>query len=698
MKSLFERKWLSKLLPVSLFSIITIGIFMPSSLFLGNIDEFSIDYVRALPIILFCSLLLFVVELIVGVLLSKFKTIFEIYLNLIFGLTLGFYLQGNFLNGKLPQLNGKEIVWENSSVSAILSAVVWIACLLLVQVFYFVNSRIFEKVRFYGGYFISAMQFLTLLVLVFSTTRVVSNEVVVTKNGQFELGSRNNVVVFVIDTLDAKWAEQYINANERWRDTLKDFVYFDNVVAGGAPTVLGMPLLFTGQTYDYPYEMTKDQYYRQAYEKSTFFSDLKRNGYTINLYTSASVLNHADIKDIDNVIAGEYIVAKKSGFAKCLYELTFYYAMPYQLKKHFVFYSGDFSDYISVKAAEEYKFDDPQFYQEFRQNGLSKGKQQKTFVLYHMFGAHSPYSMNENCEKVSEEETTLEKQIHGSMKIISEYFDEMKRLGIYDSSTIIITADHGGEDLYQNPAVYIKQPGNQSEGLLEVNSSPATFKNLHATFAAACLENAESYGKNMFEDLSENVQNGRYHTADGLLREEAFAVEKTGCMYDRYKIGDWARDTSQIVDAIEYFRDFEPYQLGTEISFTAANWEMGAGKYNKKSICEPGKEYTWTQGKNLEMHLEIEDVSSDLVLTMQYATFLDRQTVKIYVNDNLVSEYVASGEEIKEYVIPKDYLNNKKVVFRMEFPDACSPYSVGMNDDIRELALGMKMIKFSKEQ
>ena len=50
------------------------------------------------------------------------------------------------------------------------------------------------------------------------------------------------------------------------------------------------------------------------------------------------------------------------------------------------------------------------------------------------------------------------------MTIMEAYLNELKRLGVYDDATIIITADHGGDWKEEMQIIYfIKQPGEVHE-------------------------------------------------------------------------------------------------------------------------------------------------------------------------------------------------------------------------------------------
>lgn len=89
------RKMMKRLFPEALFLVITYAVFAPSSLFLENIDEFSIQYAKILPVILLAALLLALFLNVAAVCLADKKTL-HICTAFVFGIALCAYVQGNF--------------------------------------------------------------------------------------------------------------------------------------------------------------------------------------------------------------------------------------------------------------------------------------------------------------------------------------------------------------------------------------------------------------------------------------------------------------------------------------------------------------------------------------------------------------------------------------------------------------------------
>ena len=516
-----------------LFLVFTVFIYIPSEEYLGNIGELKVKYVNVAPFLLMTAGAVFTVLVLAALLIRKHKKLSGVFIDLVFGFTLGMYIQSNFLNAGLEQLNGTEIVWNNTSGEAILSLSVWILCLILPHIIRLISDKLEAKISFYGSIALILMQVASFTGLLFTPAQQLQTGTTLSKEKEFELSKTDNVVVFVVDTLDAQWAEEYIIGDPRYEQFLEDYTYFDNVVSGGAPTILGIPAMLTGEFYDLSEGLMP--FIRQANGKNRLFSDLKNNHFNIRLYTDNQYLEGERFDIIDNAAVGTvYRLADPVRFVKSIYKVTAYIGMPYQFKRRFLIYSAEITNNVESTdtGIEVYQLDDPDFYTDYKANGIALTSDEPVFVLYHLFGAHGPYSMNENAERVKKSKTSLKQQIDGTMKIISEYIDEMKEKGIYDSSTIIITADHGGEALYQNPAVFVKRRNEHHP--FAVSSVPLTFRNLRATFAEGSIADyRDKYGPGMF-DVEESEQTElRRHTFDAILYKNVYpnqAVPDSGYM------------------------------------------------------------------------------------------------------------------------------------------------------------------------
>ena len=142
------------LCPQLIFLIVTFCIFMPSSLFLGNIDQFAVGFTALIPLLMAASLITAAVVILIGLIVPK--KIYNIYAAVIFGGALAAYVQGNFLNPDFGVLNGRQIQWSQFRVNGIISTVVWIVLIVVPAVIVCFKKDIMTKIMKWGSLFIAS--------------------------------------------------------------------------------------------------------------------------------------------------------------------------------------------------------------------------------------------------------------------------------------------------------------------------------------------------------------------------------------------------------------------------------------------------------------------------------------------------------------------------------------------------------------
>ena len=91
-----------------------------------------------------------------------------------------------------------------------------------------------------------------------------------------------------------------------------------------------------------------------------------------------------------------------------------------------------------------------------REEGLTLNDESNSFRFIHLMGAHWPYTLDKNGDRVKESD--LIEQSEGSLGIVADYLQEMKRLGVYGNATIVVTADHGYWHLNADELNYASSP------------------------------------------------------------------------------------------------------------------------------------------------------------------------------------------------------------------------------------------------
>ncbi len=687
---------IKRLFPVTLFFVITYAVFTPSSLFLENINEFSVHYIKILPVIVIVTFSIWISTNIVGMFFVN-KKLMVYYGAFLFSITTGIYIQSNFLNPKLSSLDGTEINWDLYSKQGRISIYFWILDILMI---FFVTFRWKEKteqVIKYISYFLSAVQVASLLILLFTNKLDDSSYHGFAKEGEFVVGSEENIVLFVVDTLQAVAMEEYIISDTYAKEQLQDFTFFNNAVSGGAPTHLAMPVLLTGVEYD-TMQMI-DDYTGEMWEETTFYNDLHEKGYDVRFYTELEATPSIPEDVVDNyVVTGDSWVGDYLEFGKQLYKLVNFYVLPQYLKESFWISSDSLIQTIK-KSDNSYRIDDVEFYKDMQTAGKLDTDIEKAFRLYHLNGVHAPYNMNENLEKVKEDSITEQQQLQGIMKEIYTYIGRLKETGTYEASTIIITGDHGRHEtgnLESNPAVLIKF-ANEAH-VLKYNSAPIHFRNVIATMAKAIGSDYSSYGPSVY-DITENSDVERLHTINKSVRRRLVLDESVeDAWFYRFIIPDKADVRKEYHIWNPYNINRISYNVGDTVDYTIDN------NYAKQVDYRLYKENgTAIASNELSICFELEDYQKeDLSFHFVYSdVYNGSQKIRLYANGNKIENIICLQEDAgaeKVVMIPKDMIKENLLVLRMVFPNAVTPNQIDrMNPDTRVLSVAFDSMWLEKE-
>ena len=239
--------------PVNLLFVVTCILYFPSSIVITNKDEFNIGFGTILPIVIIASILVFLVLGLAGNAVYNCTIVYRLYVGFLWGVGVCFYIQGNFLNKNLPQLDGQIIDWSVYSSHAIFEIIVWAITIVGAVILSIKKNDIAKKLFTRVSLAFVAMQVVSLVVLVVNSGDTVHNNVALSKEDEFTLGSNGNIVVFVLDSLSPGEFSEALEIEDDLLWAGEDFTLYDNAVSGGAYTLIGMPTLLTGMEYDPTY-------------------------------------------------------------------------------------------------------------------------------------------------------------------------------------------------------------------------------------------------------------------------------------------------------------------------------------------------------------------------------------------------------------------------------------------------------------
>lgn len=512
---------IKKILPPILLLNVTLFFFGPIELYILNRGEFWFNLPDILAIILPVFLITTSLSVVIlGILMKKNQKLGEISTAIVFVLGVLFYIEGNFNSVNYPILNGYEVNWSRYGFLGVLNVALWFGVFFISIYYYKVKRELFLKIVKNVSIYIVAIQLLSLGTLVYITDfeNGTINAYATTK-GRFELSSNENIIVFLLDTLDTEYMVEVLEVYPEVKEQYKDFTFYNDVLGAYPTSMESLPLLMTGVPFIN--QATYQNYKASSYEISPILETLEEFEYETSLYTYYGYIDENIVDYTENIVSAQLGIENKLGFLDKYYQVLMFRYAPHYLKQFFYKEEYDFFSCANSNEYTLYNSENLEFYEDFLEKGLSAEKEKNQYQFYYLFGTHHPVGSDENLEPLSPESSrtsrsALVNQSRGCLKMVNEFMEEMKSLGIYDSSTIIVLSDHGDcvnsdwdTDMRQCPTVLIKRPYDNHE-TINISSAPVSYIADWAGTMQTLVNPDGDYGTSFF-NIEEGVPRERIY-------------------------------------------------------------------------------------------------------------------------------------------------------------------------------------------
>ena len=448
---------------VSFFTVFTILVVAPLELVANSARDLSFNLNDVAGPVIIAGL---VITLILTVILSLLrKRVFNVASALVGAIGVASYVQAVFLNGGMPLADGHAVNWSDFTTQMIVSGSIWLAIIAAAVVFSLLKAR-----QLRTGLLVTA----TALIIV-QAVGVASlwgpsiaasmdahpehQQVVATREGLYNVSSKKNVVVFVLDTTDTAFVQKLYDEHPETFAPLTGFTWYRNSVGSMIPTRYGIPsLVFENRIRP---EQSASDFFQNWSNNSHYLNNVNQLGYSVGLYTDnfnwayTDYMYNRTINYHEPRGRGVENQLDVLGALRILYKTAFCRDMPWVIKPHFWYYTEDLNmrmrktvnmDEVDL-SSQPYTEDDLKYYQELQHYGLSiddSAGQNGSFRFIHLIGSHPPYTLDRNVEPTSDpSKENVEEQTMGAYRIVAQYIAELKRLGVYENTSFIITADHG---------------------------------------------------------------------------------------------------------------------------------------------------------------------------------------------------------------------------------------------------------------
>ena len=463
--------------------------YAPFEMYFTNKDDFWFDFSGIIGI----ELILFAVgALALSGLLILCRIIHVNLYRIAYGsatvLFVSSFVEGSILSRNLPMLDGGKIDWSDYGGHRILSALIII--LLALAVILTIKFIKFEKFES-----ITRSAFIIIIIALFGSLIVLGNKnngfqskqrLIVNKEHEFEYSTDQNIIVLILDAVDADAFEKVLDEHPEYNEGLSDFTYYENMVSTYIQTVNSVPYLLTGVWFKGDLYESLDTYENREVERSALLKRLQRHNFRIGYYeVDCHPLKCPRMETFDNVIKADIWKLNPKSYIKNMIKLVGYRYAPLDLKRFCFVYYRDFLIDEEASANENLYYDyNDDFYKDI-QTVPFETMEDKFFKIYHIEGAHQPFVYDKDVNRI--EDGTYSQNIEASFTIALKYLNKLKECGVYDNSAIIIMSDHGfnEDDIPEgrlHPIFFAKGFGEHKE-TLSFSDAPVSFEDFQEALA-----------------------------------------------------------------------------------------------------------------------------------------------------------------------------------------------------------------------
>ncbi len=540
--SLKEKNIDKYLLLRLLFSIISIVflffIYLPFDTLLNNYKEYTFP---CYEIIISYSYLIIVPFLLI-VLCSFFsKRAFIVISNIFLSLALCIYFQFCFLNIFIGQINGAKYNWKDHPVFTIIDLFIWIALFVLPFILEKLIKKIYNEILLVIPVLIVCLSFATLIVTMINCPSIAYKyrQYHLSGEKQYRVSPKGNIIVFVIDSVDNSFIKEIYNNEKDFYDDFNDFTVYTNTCSVFDYTVYSHAQFMAGE---YVYGDKSNQ----AGFEDIVYPRFIENDYKLNFYNFATEDCTSMEKYIDNFVgrtfsvkerfrsslindADSQIIVRDDMIKDNVTIITLFQILPC-IFKGFINLDDVSFDLCVTNTDFVYDCDikNDDFYNNLK---LSLDETEaKYFIFQSIEGAHFPcddyYIRTKYC-----------------LSIADKYISQMKDLGVYDDSLIIILSDHGIHDgvdgipypTAATPMLFIKEPKEHHDEVV-LNNAPVYHEDIVPTILANC---------GLYKDGDEyTVGKSVYDFKDGDYRERVWYDR--GFESDTFYVYTYTGDTSDL--------------------------------------------------------------------------------------------------------------------------------------------------------
>ena len=484
--------------------IFSFGIFAPTEIFFANHVSFGVIFAEFGWKFLKYGTLLALPITFISLFLPKLLQ--KIFLAGIWIVSVGGYIQTMFLNKGLDQIGATTDGYIPSSDVVIKNFIIWGIVAIAAIVIIIVSKKNWKKPIFLTSFILLATQGVAYGTLFLAppegSMEYVEADYYLSGEKQYTVSSESNVIVFILDTISNYHYSSTLETYPEIAETLADFTFYNNTDCNYYGTFPSVARLLTGHVYDTTIS-TNDWIYDCWTNDATtrYYDSMHEAGYTVNVYSVEPVLFTTGhglslvegmVDNLTSETSARHI--NYDSLYKTLLEMACYRFTPDYFKPNFDVPNTQYATIVTYPS-NKINYLNPDFYADLVDKKLTVNNEEKYVTFYHLNGVHELIN-DANCNRV-EDSGSYRDTMKGIWVMLDEYLTQLKELGVYDNSTIIITSDHGAEAHPQS--IFFIKEANERHSEMNITNAPITLNELGPTIAKITTGESEYFGKTIYD-------------------------------------------------------------------------------------------------------------------------------------------------------------------------------------------------------
>lgn len=508
---------------ISAILMATVGISVPLTLYAGNAAEFSVSFPHILAVYLPYLLLPALGLALLGAVLPT--AAFERYIGVLAAIAALTWIQGNLLVWDYGPLDGRHIAWLEGVWKGVIGLSLWVIVLAGAYALPRVRSVVFQAavatllIQAVGVAVTAVPRADELLFRGFTAPIPAGREAIA------RFSADRNVLHVVMDGFQSDIFRDILNdeGGGELKEQLDGFTFFRDNMGVFPYTQMTVPALLSGNIYRN--RIPAEDFISRTVRGKTILSAAAEHGYEIdiaapvplkNVYSLAQHAHSYGITTNSHATLDDYIAVDSARLA----DLSLFRVVPHFAKAlvHrdglWVFQGRGLSrEYLHLQY-----FADLQFLEQLSDE-MTADRQGPVYKLLHVMLSHRPTVGSRHCTFDGIHSTSreaVENQARCGLIRVLQILERMRELGIYDSSLIVLMADHGawvpaagvtgetGAEVSPAtigmaiPVLAIKPPGVSGE--LRISDAPTSVIDVPATISVLLGLDARFDGIPVFEN------------------------------------------------------------------------------------------------------------------------------------------------------------------------------------------------------